>query len=47
MLLIHLLSNHFLRRSMSRLSRIGAAYAAVGAVSCGTSPGTPLTRICH
>jgi phage tail sheath gpL-like len=47
MLLIHLLSNHFLRRSMSRLSRIGAAYAAVCAVSWGTSPGTPLTRICH
>jgi hypothetical protein len=41
MVLIHLLSNHFLRRSMSRLSRIGAAYAAVGAVSWGTSPGTP------
>lgn len=41
MVLIHLLSNHFLRRSMSRLSRIGAAYAPVGAVSSGTSPGTP------
>ena len=41
MLLIHLLSNDFLRRSVSRLARIGAAYAAVGAVSWGISPGTP------
>jgi hypothetical protein len=54
MVLIHLLSNHFLRRSMSRLSRIGAAYAPVGAVSSGTSPGPPdpdtsltTTCICH
>lgn len=47
MVLIHLLSNHFLRRLMFRPARIGAAQAPGGRCVVGASLQVRLTRIGH
>jgi hypothetical protein len=47
MILIHLLSNHFLRRLMFRPARIGAAQAPGGRCVVGASLQVRLTRIGH